>query len=158
MHRFRAKLQRIGLLRCVDVPARISHALGETGRMAVSGTAHGVPFRSTLIPRGGGCHRLYVHSRSWRGFGLDAGDAIEIALQRDDAPRDAPVPADFLRALDDRPRARDFYRTCGEGLRREIANWIAAAKQATTRQRRIEKALDALEVKAEKRRIRRVPR
>ena len=151
MHRFRARLYRIGLLRCVDVPLHVSRRLGAGSRIPVRGNAQGVPFRSTLVSRGGGAHKLYVHSRTWRARGVDAGDRIEIALERDDEPRDIETPRDFLRALQDHPVARAYFRTCPEGLRREIANWLAAAKQRATRERRIDKALQALEQRAGKR-------
>jgi len=152
MLRFRARLYRIGILRCVDVPGRISHALGGERNIPVRGKAAAIPFRSTLVARGKRAHRLFVHSRSWRTHGLDAGDRIEIELERDGEPRTVAVPPDFLRALDDRPAARRGYASAPDGLRREIADWVAAAKRAETRERRIEKALDVLEARAARRR------
>src|SRR5262245_51238358 len=118
MHRFRASLYKIGILRCVDVPAAVSLGLGG-GRVPVRGEPHGVAFRSTLAPRGEGRHRLYVHSRIWRPLGLDAGDRIAITLRRDHEPRPMLLPADLRRALDDDASARAALAAAPPGLRRE---------------------------------------
>ena len=154
MPRFRAKIYKIGLLRCVDVPRAAGRTLGQNGRIAVRGKCDDVSFRSTLIPRGDGAYRLFVHSRVWRPRGLDSGDTIELSIERDEEPREVATPHDLLRALEDRPRAQAEFRAAGPGLRREIAAWLAAAKQAQTRERRIERALDELERRNEKRRSR----
>ena len=148
MLRFRAKLYRIGYLRCVDVPPAISRALGDEPNIPVAGRAAGVFFQSTLTPRGSRAHRLFVHSRIWRPRRLDIGDSIEIQLDRDDASREPDTPYDLLRALRDRPAARDVYDRSSVAQRREIGNWLAAAKRSGTRERRIEVALDHLESRA----------
>lgn len=153
MHRFRATLYKVGILRCIDVPSRLSRSLGQGSAPPVCGTIEGVPFRSTLRARGEGAYRLHVHSRVWRPRGLDAGDTVQVAIERDVVPRDDPaLPADFLRALEDRPAARAILAIITPSLRREIAAWLAAAKRAETRERRIATALDTLEERAAKRR------
>jgi len=76
MQRFRAKLYKIGYLRCVDVPPAVSGALGDEPSIPVCGEAAGVAFRSTLTPRGNGAHRLFIHSRVWRARWLDLGDNL----------------------------------------------------------------------------------
>lgn len=148
MLRFRAKLYRIGYLRCVDVPLAISRALGDEPNIPVVGRASGVPFQSTLTSRGSRAHRLFVHSRIWRPRRLDIGDSIEIQLDRDHASRDPDTPYDLFRALQTRPVARDAYDRSSVALRREIGNWLAAARRSETRERRIEVALDHLESRA----------
>lgn len=146
--RFRAKLYRIGFLRCVDVPREVSGVLGGEPTIPVAGRAAGVPFRSTLTSRGAGAHRLYVHSRIWRARRIDIGDHLEVELSRDDVSREADTPFDLLRALESRPVARDVYEGATVALRREIARWLAGARRIETRQRRIAAALDDLEARA----------
>jgi Bacteriocin-protection, YdeI or OmpD-Associated/Domain of unknown function (DUF1905) len=159
VHRFSARLYRIGLLRCIDIPVHASRALGPGLAPPVRGTIEGVAFRSTLRPRGQGAYRLYVHSRAWRPRGLDAGDDVRVAIERDEEPREQlDLPADFLRALDDRPLVRAFVATMAPSLRREIAAWLAAARRVETRERRIAVALDRLEERAEQRARRARPR
>ena len=148
MQRFRAKLYKIGYLRCVDVPVGISRMLGDEPTIPVTGHAAGVDFRSTLTPRGNHAHRLFVHSRIWRPRHIDIGDSLEIALERDVESREPETPYDFLKALDGRPAARSVYDKASIAFRREIGNWLAGAKRTETRERRIEVALDNLEARA----------
>jgi hypothetical protein len=148
VQRFRAKLYKVGYLRCVDVPVGISRALGDEATVPVRGFAGGVEFRSTLTPRGNRAHRLFVHSRIWRARRIDLGDSIEIALERDLDSREPETPYDFLKALEARPAARGVYDKASIAFRREIGNWLAAAKRTETRERRIEAALANLEARA----------
>ena len=80
---FRGTLYRLGTNCCVDVPRRVSTALGGAFRIAVRGTMGGTSFRSTLVPRGGGRHRLFVSARARRSLGLSEGDPIAVRLERD---------------------------------------------------------------------------
>ena len=148
MQRFRAKLYKVGYLRCVDVPPGISRMLGDEPTVPVRGVAGGVEFRSTLTPRGNRAHRLFVHSRIWRSRRIDLGDSIEIVLERDVESREPETPYDFLKALETRPAARGVYDKASIAFRREIGNSLAAAKRTETRERRIEAALANLEARA----------
>jgi len=148
MQRFRAKLYKVGYQRCVDVPPAVSRALGDEANIPVAGTLAGVPFRSTLTPRGGLAHRLFVHSRVWRARRIDIGDMLEVQLDRDLESRDPGMPHDLRRALQARPAARKIYDRASSALRREIGNWVAGARRTETRERRIETALDNLEARA----------
>ena len=80
---FRGTLYRLGINCCVDVPRRVSAALGGAFRIAVRGTMGGTSFRSTLVPRGGGRHRLFVSARAWQSLGLSEGDPIAVRIERD---------------------------------------------------------------------------
>ncbi|HKE49307.1 MAG TPA: YdeI/OmpD-associated family protein [Rhodanobacteraceae bacterium] len=151
MHRFRARLYKVGVVRCIDVPSRLSSRLGPGAAPPVRGTIEAVPFRSTLLARRDGAYRLCVHSRIWRPRGLDAGDDVHVEITRDDEPREAPVlPGDFVDALQERPLVRRYIDNAAPSLRREIALWLAAAKRPETRERRIAVALDRLEERAGK--------
>lgn len=145
MHSFRAKLYKIGFLRCVDVPPNVSQALDDPGAIPVRGSVARIAFQSTLTPRGAGRHRLYVHSRIWRPLRLDIGDSVEIMIERDHESREIATPRDLLRALERRPAARAAFRSSTVARQREISNWLVAAKRPETRERRIEQALDTLE-------------
>jgi hypothetical protein len=147
MQRFRAKVYKVGYQRCVDVPPGVSSELGDEATIPVIGHAAGVPFRSTLTPRGGLAHRLFVHSRIWRAKRIDIGDSIDITLERDWVSREPETPQDFLRALRRRPAAHGAYERASLALRREIAGWLAAAKRNETRERRIETAIANLEAR-----------
>ncbi len=54
------------------------------------------------------------------------------------------VPADFLAALDNRPKAKQFYETLTKSNRYVIAYGLQSAKKQETRQRRFKKFMDML--------------
>ncbi len=54
------------------------------------------------------------------------------------------VPADFLAALDNRPKAKQFYETLTKSNRYVIAYGLESAKKSETRQRRFKKFMDML--------------
>ncbi len=54
------------------------------------------------------------------------------------------VPADFLAALNNRPKAKQFYGTLTKSNRYAIAYGLESAKKTETRQRRFKKFMDML--------------
>lgn len=54
------------------------------------------------------------------------------------------VPADFLAALESKPKAKIFFETLNKSSRYVIAYGLASAKKSETRQRRFEKYMDML--------------
>ncbi len=54
------------------------------------------------------------------------------------------VPADFLAALENRPKAKQFYETLTKSNRYAIAYGLKSAKKPETRQRRFNKFMDML--------------
>jgi hypothetical protein len=141
-HIFVAPLQKIWIMRCVDVPRDVSAALRSAAAKAarhppVHGFIEGLPFKSTLVPGGGGCFRLHVHSRIWQKLRIDAGAEVEVTLMLDQAPRPAVVPRDLAAALAAKPRAQKMFDALTLPLRRQILWYVESAKHASTREKRV---------------------
>ena len=145
MHAFRATLYRVGVNRCVDVPPRVSQALGGGARIGVVGTANGIAFRSTLVPRGGGRHRLFIHGRVWRTLGLEDGARVHVQLALDPAADVVEMPPYLREALERRPAAAAVFARMPPASRREIVRSLEGVRTAATRERRLERGLDRLE-------------
>ena len=155
-HVFPARIHKVWIMRCVDVPRDVSKALrsvaGENAlHIPVHGWIEGLPMKSTLVPRGGGCYRLHVHSRIWRKLGVDAGDTVEVTLLLDEEPREPVLPADFAAGLADEPRALATFNTLTTALRRQIVQYVDSAKQARTREKRIQLVIRRMQERAVKR-------
>lgn len=58
--------------------------------------------------------------------------------------RDMQVPADFLAALEKKPRAKQFYETLTKSSRYVIAYGLETAKKPETRERRFKKFMDMM--------------
>jgi hypothetical protein len=155
-HVFPARIHKVWIMRCVDVPRDVSKALRSVaGENALHVPAHGridgLPMKSTLVPRGGGCYRLHVHSRIWRKLCIDAGATVEVTLLLDTEPREVVLPQDFAAGLADEPRALATFNTLTTALRRQIVQYVDSAKHARTREKRIQLVVRRMHERAAKR-------
>jgi Bacteriocin-protection, YdeI or OmpD-Associated/Domain of unknown function (DUF1905) len=124
------------------VPFDVRSLWGEA-RPPVRGTVNGVPFRSRLaVYRGDTWLGLRNEVRSQAG--ISDGAAVEVELERDDAPREVEVPAELAAALASDSVAAGAYESLSFTHRREYVDWIAQAKKEETRTRRVAKALEML--------------
>src|SRR3984885_15946558 len=97
---FKATIGRTWVLYTVDVPDRVSRALGGKGKVAVVFRLNGsAPRKTTLAPKAGGGHRLHVHGESRREVGAKEGDAVTIVLSREAEPAGVSPPPDLAAAL-----------------------------------------------------------
>ena len=134
MKRFRAIIYKVGINRCVDVPPEIvRNILGNPGSdpyIPVIGEANGHAFRGTVLPRG----RLYLNTAIRKVAGVDTGNTVELTLALDKDPRDPPMPLELA-------EHREALELLPPGQRREILQWMGAAKGKTTRATRVRKVM-----------------
>jgi len=71
---FTATIYKVGINPLVDVPAEVSRAFGIRGYVPVRGRLNGAPIRATLVPSGGGRHRLYINGDMRKQAGVESGD------------------------------------------------------------------------------------
>ena len=140
---FAAKIEKIWIMRVIDIPREVGRAIrkiaGENAKhIPVHGWIEGLAFRNTLVPRGGGNYRMHVHSRIWRKLRIDAGAAVEVTMLLDSEPREVVVPPDLAGELADTPRALASFNQLTAALRRHIIQFVEAAKQSRTREKRIQ--------------------
>jgi hypothetical protein len=154
---FSATLYKIGINRCVDVPAEIARALGRGHSIPVVVTVNGRSVRTTLLPGSGGAHRLFVNSELRRAAGADADQRIWIAARADRAPCEIAVPSDLAAALRRSPQAKRAFAQITPALRREFLRWVLAARTPETRARRIARGLKTL-IARTRRKLRRTTR
>src|SRR5262249_48186266 len=139
---FAARVRKIWILRCVDVPRDISKQIrraagGKALRVPVQGWIEGLAMQNTLVPGGRGCYRLHVHSTIWRRLKIDAGAVVEVALVIDREQRETPVPPDLAASLADEPRALAEFHAVTPAFRRQTILFLEKAKQTKTREKRL---------------------
>ena len=148
---FTATIGRTWVLYTVDVPERVSRALGDTGKVAVVFTlGASTPRKTTLTPRAGGGHRLHVHGESRREVGAEEGDRVTFVLWRDLEPAGTPPPpdlADALREMD----ALDAFRAMGPAVQRELVAYVEKAKREETRRKYVARVVERALAEREKR-------
>jgi hypothetical protein len=127
----------------IRVPPEVVADLGAGKRPAVRVTINGYTYRSTIAVMGGK-FMLPVSAEIRAGARVAAGDAVEVELALDEAPREVAVPPDFAEALASDAEAQRFFDGLSYSNKRRLTLAIEDAKSAETRQRRIAKTIDML--------------
>ncbi len=84
----------------IAIPASVSRALGKRGPIPIIALVNGrAELRASLVPVGGGRHRLQLPARVRRDAKAEAGDRLAIALRFDDNPVAERTPEDLADAL-----------------------------------------------------------
>jgi len=142
VQRFETVLQAEGPGVFIEVPLDVPTLFGRA-RPAIRGTIAGHPFRSTIAVYGGRYY-LPVKRVLREAAGVAAGDTVLVELELDETPRTVEPPSDLRAALAADPEAGAAFERLSHTHRREYAEWVAEAKRAETRRRRVERALAML--------------
>jgi hypothetical protein len=146
LHIFSGKIYKVGLIRYVDVPREVTRKIAaREAHVPVRGTVEGVDLRTTLVSRGGGCHRVAIHGDIRKRLRVDAGSVVEIAIRRDEEPREPVLPPFLVMSLRNSPRAQAAFRDMTTALRRQIVRYLTAGKQLVTLESRVTKFVRRLE-------------
>jgi hypothetical protein len=125
------------------IPEDVVTALGGGNRPKVSATVNGHTWR-TSIARMGGEFWLGVSGENRAAAGIAAGDAVELDVELDTAPRTVEVPDDLAAALAASPAARSAFDALSYSHQRQHVEAVLAAKAPETRARRVAGVITAL--------------
>jgi hypothetical protein len=127
----------------IEVPEHVIEKLAAGKRPALNVTVGGHTFRTTVGSMGGRC-MIPLSAENRTAAVVAAGDAVQVTVELDTAPREVVVPADFAQALQADPEAKQFYDGLAPSHRKRWVTSIEDAKTDETRQRRIAKAIAEL--------------
>jgi hypothetical protein len=125
------------------VPTEVVEALGGKGRIPVTATFDGVPYRGSIVRMGGGAV-LGVQKAIMAEAGVSLGDTLTVVVTNDEAPRQVEVPEDLAEAFGQNDAARVVFEGLSVSRRRAYVRSITEAKRADTRARRVERTIRAL--------------
>ena len=128
-------------------PFDVMATFGTRARVPVRGTVNGFPFRSSLMPMGGG-HIMAVNQTMREGAKAKAGNVVEVVMERDVEERTVEAPPELKKELAKNKKAQERWETLAFTHKKEMANSIREAKQEETRKRRLEKVMRVLETGA----------
>ncbi len=128
----------------MDVPKRVSQAFGHRGYIPVEGTLNGHPIRATLVPTGGGRHRLFVNGDMRKRANVDVGDRVQIVLEVDTRPRIIPMPENFALALNRNTKAKAAFEQLPPSRQKEILTYLNWVKRPEALKRNIVKTISRL--------------
>lgn len=139
--RFRAELESTGRTATgFEVPESIVEDLGGGGHPKITATVNGFKFR-TSIAKMGGRYLLGVNAERRQEAGITAGEALDIDVELDLAPRQIDVPDDLAAALEGNPKARAFWETLSYSKKSWHTLNVKGAKNPETRAARIAKSV-----------------
>ncbi len=126
------------------LPKAVSEKLPRRGRTSAQGTINGIAFHDTLEPDGQLSHWLKVGKELAEAAGASIGDVVTVQISPASAESEPTLPADLQKALAAVPAAKAVWDQTTTIARLDWVHWIESAKQAATRQRRVENACDML--------------
>ena len=77
-------------------------------------------------------------------LGVDIGQEVDAVIRLDSAEREVEIPPALAAAFDAEPALRATFDALAYSVRKEHARSVADAKQDATRERRVEKVVEAL--------------
>jgi Bacteriocin-protection, YdeI or OmpD-Associated/Domain of unknown function (DUF1905) len=112
-------------------------------RFPVVATVNGYTWRTT-VSRMHGEFLLGLSRAVRQEAGVEPGEAVEVKLELDTAPREVEVPEVLARALAEDSEARAAFDRLAYTHRKEFALWIDEAKRDETLQRRVGQVVEML--------------
>ncbi|MET8727866.1 YdeI/OmpD-associated family protein [Streptomyces parvus] len=141
--KFSTTMFRTGNNTGIEVPEDVVEALGAGKRPPVNVTVNGYAYRSTIAPMGGQ-YLIPFSADKRKATGIGGGDAIEVELTLDTAPRTVEPPEDLAVALAAAPGAAEAFAALAPSRRKAHVASVEGAKTDATRERRIAKAVAEL--------------
>lgn len=148
--RFRARIYRVGILRCVDLPAEVGALFAEWDHAPVRVRVGRGEARTRLVPRGGDDFRCFLDGALRRRAGVDAGDEVEVEIVLDETADREPFPDDLLAVAEQIDGGIEALMTLPPGLRGQILKFLGAARGAATRRKRLARCRELLQERVEK--------
>lgn len=128
-------------------PFDVVETFGTRARVPVRGTINGFPFRSSLSPMGG-CHIMPVNKTLREGANVQAGDLVDVVMERDDELRTVKAPPELEKELKKNKKAQERWNQLSYTHKKEMAISISYAKQEETKERRLAKVIETLKTGA----------
>lgn len=127
----------------IEVPEAVLDALGGGRRVPVVVTVGSHTWTSTTAVMGGRT-LLGMSTENRRLAGIEAGQQVEVTLEREQGPRQVAVPDDLAAALASEPGLREAFDALAPGYRKNHVVQVEGARTESTRQRRVQKVVDSL--------------
>ena len=142
--KFSTTMFQLGNNTGIEVPADVLAALGASKRAPVVVNVNGYEYRSTVAPMGGK-YLLPFSADRREESGIQGGDAIDVELTLDTAPRTVELPDDLRCALNSSATAAAAWEKLSYTHKKEHVRSVLDAKKAETRKRRIAAVVAGLE-------------
>ena len=121
----------------LDLPEKVTRALGTKGRAPIVVTVGGKEFRVSAFPDGHEGHQMSFNKAMQAASHWSTGVTTEPSVALDMRPRNATVPRDLKIALAKSSKAKAAFDGLAPSHRKAYVDWIEEAKRPETRERRV---------------------
>jgi len=148
MKSFSAKIFKLGINLCVDVPKDIldellRRATRTKGPIPVRGTLNEKKFRQTVV-KYRGAWRLYLNTQMRKDAGIDVGNDAKVSLDFDSEPRMIPMHPKLAHALSKNREAKAAFEKLAPSHQTEILRYLGFVKTEESLVRNVEKVIQQL--------------
>lgn len=129
----------------IEIPQAIIEQLmpGHKKSFRVKGKLDFFTFEGiALLPMGDGNFIMALNASIRKEIRKEIGEGVQVQMEAD--KKEQPVSPELLTCLQDDPSALHFFNTLPKGHQRYFSNWIASAKTAPTKTKRLSQAVNAL--------------
>ncbi|TRX48060.1 DUF1905 domain-containing protein [Fulvivirga sp. M361] len=154
-HKFQAKIYKVGINWCVDVPAEITHQMtSEKGHIKIKGTINDFRFAKNLVPVKNKPYRLFVNSIMMKAgkTALDQTASFNIEVDTHKDIKEYPMPA-LLREKLEKENLRDDFNSLTGSRKKDILKYLSYIKKEETLLKNIDKLIRQIKNKEKNVRI-----
>jgi len=142
--KFKTKIVQTGNNTGIEVSEQLLDKLGGGKRPLVVVTINGSYSYRSAVGKMSNKFMISLSAENRKNANVKGGDALEIDLALDTAPRTADIPEDLQKALDKNKTAKTNFEKLAPSKKKAIVLSISEAKTEATKMRRIEKAMESL--------------
>jgi Bacteriocin-protection, YdeI or OmpD-Associated/Domain of unknown function (DUF1905) len=126
----------------LEIPEGVSSVIGRRGPVPILATLDKtVEVQASLVPMGGGRHRLQLNARTRGELAIEPGDQVRVVLLVPEKPPTLPLPSDLALALRE-VDLQESFSGLPVGKQNHIILWIEEAARPQTREKRVAKAIE----------------
>jgi hypothetical protein len=155
-HSFKAKIYKVGINWCVDVPAAITGKMTpDKGRIRIKGLINGFDFSTTLMPVKDAPYRLYVNAIMMKGGNTALGKTAAFTIEANTEKKveiDYPMHEALGRQLTKNKLTNDFENLT-HARKRDVLKYLHAVKREETLHRNVDSVIEQLKRKEKSVRI-----
>ncbi len=145
---FTAKVHKLGINPCVDIPEKIAaelleQASKEKGSVLVRGDLNGDKFQTTAV-KFRGKWRLYLNTDMRTRSGIETGDQAKVKLAFDPDPPKYPMPKKLTQVLAQNPKAKAAFEQLIPSHQKDIIRYLNSLKTEESLDRNVKKVLNQL--------------
>lgn len=124
----------------IEVPSDVIEGLGGGKKPLVTVTINDYTYRTAIAPRGDR-YLFGVSAEVREAAHVKGGDAVDVEIELDTAPRTVDVPPELAKALAAEPSAKAAFDSLSNSKKKLHTYPIEQAKTEETRDRNVQKAL-----------------